>query len=247
MIADEPCGLDGSGVRHHVVAVDVDQRKRAPARSRSAVDQRFGDKRRRCPLRPHQRGRSSVGRQHDIAGKLAPVGHHRRNADAPADASVGQVDQVLADFGVQFPGVDVGPRAATLLVARLGGVGVVGRGEHRVRDLAHPPAVESHRGIEQHQARDQFRPGGGQLQGDRAAERMANHHNRFAGSGTSDASAATLASMVHGADHGDRPWPIRSGAATATSGRCPSASVCQRRPWPVNPWTARTRGDPGGP
>ena len=44
------------------------------------------------------------------------------------------------------------------------------------------------------------------------------------------ASAATLASMVHGADHDDRPCPSRSGAATAISGRC---SVRQRPPAPA--------------
>ena len=139
--------------------------------------------------------------------------------------------------------VDLAPRAGHLLVARLGAVGVVRGGEHRVGDFTHPTAVEADRGIEQYQAGDQLRPGRRQMQCHRTAERMGHHHNRFAGFGSSrPASAATLASMVHGADHDDRPWPIRSGAATAASGRCSSASVCQRRPWPVNPWIARTRG-----
>ena len=144
-------------------------------------------------------------------------------------------------------GVDLAPRAVDLLVARLGAVGVVGRGEHLVGDLAHPAAVEADGGVEQHQCRDQIRPCRREMQRDRAAERMPDHHTgRRASASSSAASAATLASMVHGAAHDDRPWPSRSGAATATSGRCCVASVSQRWPCPVSPWIARTRAGRAG-
>ena len=64
---------------------------------------------------------------------------------------------------------------------------------------------------------------------------------------SNSASAATLESIVHGASHDDRPWPSRSGATTAKSGRCSVASVCQRRPCPVSPWTARICAGCSGP
>ena len=110
--------------------------------------------------------------------KLAPVGHHRRNADPPAHASVGKARSGARRVRrSSSPGVRRRPRPTTrCLVARASS-----RRRSRARPTSrrrspHPAAVEADRGIEQHQARDQFRPGRRQAQRDRPAERMADHH-----------------------------------------------------------------------
>ncbi len=56
-------------------------------------------------------------------------------------------------------------------------------------------------------AGDQIRARGGEVQRDRTAEGMPDHHDRAGGLGrrATSASAATLASIVHGASHDDRP------------------------------------------
>ena len=77
-----------------------------------------------------------------------------------------------------------------LLGAGLLAVGVVRRGEHVVGDVAHPSAVQAHGGVEQHQRRHQIRPGRGEIQRHRAAERMPDDHRRPASS--SAASAADV-------------------------------------------------------
>ena len=63
-------------------------------------------------------------------------------------------------------------------------------------------------------ARDQIGPRGSETQRDRPAERMPDDQHRCWPSASSrSASAATLASSVHGAAHDDRPCPSRSGAS----------------------------------
>ena len=103
---------------------------------------------------------------------------------------------MLVEFAVQFVRVDLAPRAVRLFGAGLLAVGVVRRGEHVVGDVAHPTAVQADRGIEQHQRRDQIRACGSQIQRDRTAERMPDHHNGPSASASSSrASAPTFASM----------------------------------------------------
>ena len=120
-------------------------------------DQFLADVRRRCLPRPHQRRHRPGRRQHDVAGQLAPVRHHRRQADAPAVPSARQLDQVLVDLGVEQRGVHVRPGAGSLLQARLVGVRIVGRGQHRIGDVAHPSAVQPDRRVEQQQRGDPVR------------------------------------------------------------------------------------------
>ena len=68
---------------------------------------------------------------------------HRRNADPPADPPVRQ--RRPGARRVRGPARPRRPRPTSrdLLRAGLGAVGVVRRREHRVGDLAHPPAVEA--------------------------------------------------------------------------------------------------------
>ena len=51
----------------------------------------------------------------------------------------------------------------------------------RVGDLAHPRTVQADRRIQQHQRRHQVGAGGRELQRDRAAERVPDHHDRAVG------------------------------------------------------------------
>ncbi len=197
----------------------------APSASRSASISSAVDIRRRGAGRPHQRGRVFRWRgnanrrvsslQYDIiAGMLM------RQPTRPS----GSVDQVLVEFAFQLVGElggDLAPRAGQLLGARLGAVGVVGRGQHRVGDLGHPGAVERHRRIQQHQTGDQVGPGRGQVAAPprRRTNAPTTRTGPSASASSSAASASTLASM--------RPRRRPAGPAVADQIRCEHREVGQ--------------------
>ncbi|CKQ19519.1 Uncharacterised protein [Mycobacterium tuberculosis] len=85
---------------------------------------------------------------------------------------------MLVEFGVEHWGVHVRPGTGRLLGPGLGGVQVVGRGQHGVDHLAYPGPVQSDRRVEQHQRRDLVWAGRGQVHSDSAAEGVSDHHYR---------------------------------------------------------------------
>ena len=123
----------------------------------------------------------SLGRQHDFAGQLTPIGHHRRHADSPAAPSARQRDEMFLEFGVDHGRVHFRPGAVGFRGAGFRLIGVVGGAQHRVGDLTHPRAIQSNGRIEQHQSGDPVRMGGRQMHGDRAAERMRDDDDRAVG------------------------------------------------------------------
>ncbi len=72
---------------------------------------------------------SALARQGNRAGQLAPVGHHGRDADPPPVAAVGKCDEMLVEVTLQLFRGHLAPRPVGFLGARLGAVGVVGRGQ----------------------------------------------------------------------------------------------------------------------
>ena len=94
------------------------------------------------------------------------------------------------------------------------------------RRYRHPPAVQAHRRVEQHQRRHQFRAGGGES----AARPRSRTNARPPPPGARPPVRAERPvrrrwrRCVHGAAHDDRPWPSRSGPHRDV-GQVPVASV----------------------
>ena len=110
-------------------------------------------------------------------GQLAPVGHHRRQAQPPGAPTARQHDEVLVELRSTLAGSTPAQEPLVFAARASATVGVVGRGQHRVGDLEHPCAVQSEGRVEQHQTRYQVGVGGRQLQGDRASERVRHDHD----------------------------------------------------------------------
>ena len=169
-------------------------------------------------------------------------GHHRGQAEPPGAPPARQLDRGVRRVRHRPPQGRHPPRSRLVLCRPgFGGVGVVRGGQHRVGDLAHPRAVQPDGRVEEHQSRDSVRDGrrpGACATAPSERMRRPPRRGRRPRCSSSSASAATLASIVHGAAHDDLPCPIRSGAAMAISGRCR---------WPTSPSACRARSARAAP
>lgn len=108
------------------------------------------------------------------------------------------------------------PRSVHLLVAGLGAIGVVGRGEHPIGDLAHPVSVEADCRVEQHQSGDALGMRRREAERDRPAERV------------TDDEGGGVEQCCEGGDVGvDRPRRIPGRATVTEEIRCRDRDVGQ--------------------
>ena len=70
---------------------------------------------------------------------------------------------MFVEFGVEHGRVHIRPRAGGFLCARFRGVRVVGGGQHGVRCLTHPGAVQADGRVKQHQCGHSVGMGGSQV------------------------------------------------------------------------------------
>ena len=100
------------------------------------------------------------------------------------------------------------------------------------------------RGVEQDEPRDELGRARRELEGEPAAERVADEDRGLGPDRLDD--RVEVRPMIHGGSYGEEPWPSRSGARTWKPGSA-SASFAKWRPWLVTPCRQTTRGASGGP
>ena len=106
--------------------------------------------------------------------------------------------------------------------------------------FAHPRAVEADGRIEQHQRRDEIRAGRGEIQRDRTAERMPDHHDGPVG--------VAVEQRGERGDVGvDRPRRLPRRAAVAEQIGCRDREVGQVARWPASASACRARSARGWP